>query len=122
MNRRLKHLHSAAIAAAVALLVPSAISAAQFKFGFDNYSRSESPGYVYDGLLFVHCCHSHPYPPYDRYCCHGRSGYYAPGRTVARTAVGAAVTYGAYRGVRSATKSAYKKGYNKAKKNIKRRR
>ena len=121
MNRRLKHLHSVAIAVAAVLLVPSVISEAPLKFGFEDHSRFASSGNVYGEFLLVHCCHSHPYPPYDRYCCHG-TGYRSPGRAVARTAVGAAVTYGAYRGVRSATKSAYKKGYNKAKKNIKRRR
>lgn len=121
MNRRLKHLQSIAIGLVVALIMPSEISAAPFKSGFEDYSRYESPGSVYGELLLVHCCHSHPYPPYDRYCCHG-TGYRSPGRTVARTAVGTAAAYGAYRGVRSATKSAYKKGYNKAKKNYKRRR
>ena len=29
-------------------------------------------------LLKVHCCHSHPLPPYDRYCCHSSGAYYAP--------------------------------------------
>lgn len=121
MNGRLKHLQSIAITLAVALLVPTEISAAPFKFGFEGYTQPVSPDNIYGELLLVHCCHSHPSPPHDRYCCHG-TGYRSPGRTAARTAVGAAATYGAYRGVRSATKSAYKKGYNKAKKNYKRRR
>jgi hypothetical protein len=31
-------------------------------------------------LKLVHCCHAHPYSPYDSYCCHPRSGavYVAP--------------------------------------------
>jgi hypothetical protein len=117
MSRFLKRLKSIALGLVAALVVPSGLLAAPQMFGMgDHASKSVS-----DGLTRIHCCHSHPYPPYDRYCCHG-SGYYAPGRTVARTAVGAAATYGAYRGVRSATKNAYKKGYNKAKKHYKRRR
>jgi len=123
MNRWLKHSGPVvALAFTAALISPSALSSAPFVSGLDGNSRPAASGQVGGDLLRVHCCHSHPYPPYDRYCCHGGGGYYAPGRTVARTAVGAAVTYGAYRGVRSATKSAYKHGYNKAKKNIKRRR
>ena len=122
MKRRLRHLlQSIAIALAAALMVPSELPAAPFATGLDGTPRSAVSGQIGDDLLRVHCCHSHPYPPYDRYCCHG-TGYRSPGRTVARTAVGAAAAYGAYRGVRSATKSAYKKGYNKAKKNYKRRR
>jgi len=123
MNKWLKHLQSVgrqtaqtltgygvALGLAAALIVPSELSAAPFALGFD------ASGHVRDDLLLVHCCHSHPYAPYDRYCCHGT------GATVARTAAGAAVAYGAYRGVRSATKSAYKSGYSKAKKHYKRRR
>jgi len=122
MNKWLKHFSlGAAVALAAALMLPAELSAAPFAFGFDSYSRSAPSSQVRDDLVRVHCCHSHPYPPYDRYCCHG-SGYRAPGRAVARTAVGAAATYGAYRGVRSATKKAYKKGYSKAKKHYKRRR
>ena len=31
-------------------------------------------------LKLAHCCHAHPYSPYDSYCCHPRSGavYVAP--------------------------------------------
>ncbi len=31
-------------------------------------------------LKMVHCCHAHPYSPYDSHCCHPRSGavYVAP--------------------------------------------
>lgn len=124
MNRLLKHSAHGLVVAVAVLVVPSALSslsAAPFAFGLDSDSRLGSPGQVRDDVIRVHCCHSHPYPPYDRYCCHG-SGYRAPGRAIARTAIGAAATYGAYRGVRSATKSAYKRGYNKAKKNYRRRR
>jgi hypothetical protein len=120
MNQWLKYSRlGAAAGLAAALVIPSQLSAASF--GLGDYSLFSGSGQAADGLLRVHCCHSHPYPPYDRYCCHG-SGYYSPGRTVARTAAGAAIAYGAYRGVRSATKSAYKRGYSKAKKHIKRRR
>ena len=129
MNKWLKHLQSVGrqtaqtltgcgvvLSLAAALVAPSELSAAPFTFGFDSNSGPAAFGQVRDDLLLVHCCHSHPYAPYDRYCCHGT------GATVARTAAGAAVAYGAYRGVRSATKSAYKSGYSKAKKHYKRRR
>ena len=39
-------------------------------------------------LLRVHCCHAHPLPPYDSYCCHsgavygGYGGYYGPAGVV----------------------------------------
>lgn len=122
MNRRLRQLlQSLAVGLAVALIVPFDVSAAPLKSGIQDYSRSPSPATRYGDVLRVHCCHSHPYPPYDRYCCHG-SGYRAPGRAIARTAVGAAVSYGVYRGVRSATRSAYKHGYKKGKKHYKSRR
>lgn len=117
MSCLLRHLKSVAFGLAAAIVVPSGLSATPYMFDFGDQASSS----VRDGLIRVHCCHSHPYPPYDRYCCHGR-GSVRVGAPVARTAVGAAATYGAYRGVRSATKSAYKKGYSKAKKNIKRRR
>ncbi len=26
--------------------------------------------------LLVHCCHAHPLPPYDSYCCHSGGAYY----------------------------------------------
>ncbi len=26
----------------------------------------------------LHCCHSHPRPPYDRYCCHSNRGTGGP--------------------------------------------
>jgi hypothetical protein len=122
MNKWLKHSGPVvALAFAAALILPSTLSSAPFVSGLDRNSRPAALGQVGGDLLRVHCCHSHPYPPYDRYCCHG-GGYVRPGRTVVGAAVGAAASYGAYRGVRSATKSAYKRGYSKAKKSIKRRR
>lgn len=134
MNKWLKHLqpmggrmarrltgYGVALGLAAALVVPTGLSAVPIGSSFDDYSRYAASGDVRDELLLVHCCHSHPYPPYDRYCCHER-GYARPGAPVARAAVGAAVTYGAYRGVRSATKSAYKRGHSSAKKHYKSRR
>jgi hypothetical protein len=121
MNKWLKHSGPVVALGFAVALVPSAPFAAPFASGFDRNSRPAAFGQVGGDLLRVHCCHSHPYPPYDRYCCHG-GGSVRVGAPVARTAIGAAATYGAYRGVRSATKSAYKRGYSKAKKSIKRRR
>jgi hypothetical protein len=113
--------HGIVLGLAVGLVLPSMLSAAPSASGLNRTSLPVASRQVGDGLLRVHCCHSHPYPPYDRYCCHGGSSVRV-GVPVARTAVGAAATYGAYRGVRSATKSAYKHGYSKAKKSIKKRR
>ena len=36
----------------------------------------------------VHCCHAHPLPPYDRYCCHSSGVYVAPPVYVAPTYAG----------------------------------
>lgn len=40
-------------------------------------------------LTRVHCCHAHPLPPYDSYCCHSGAavvvvpgGYYGPAGVV----------------------------------------
>jgi len=100
MNKWLKHPGcGTALALVVALMVPSDLAAVPFGSGFDDYARSAVPGYVGREALLVHCCHSHPHPPYDNYCCH-------PGGAAARTAAGAAVAYGTYRGVKKAAKSA----------------
>lgn len=44
----------------------------------------------------AHCCHAHPYPPYDNYCCHPPSStvYVAPAPVV-----GPASVYGTSRRV-----------------------
>jgi hypothetical protein len=31
-------------------------------------------------LKLVHCCHAHPLPPYDAYCCHGGTTVYVAPR------------------------------------------
>jgi len=31
-------------------------------------------------LKLVHCCHAHPYSPYDAYCCHGGTTVYVAPR------------------------------------------
>lgn len=37
-------------------------------------------GLAQQELQFAHCCHAHPYAPYDNYCCHPQSTtvYVAP--------------------------------------------
>ena len=45
-------------------------------------------GAVQPELLAVHCCHAHPLPPYDRYCCHGSGVYVAPRAYVGPTYAG----------------------------------
>jgi hypothetical protein len=58
--------------------------------------RPPKPG---DVLQLAHCCHAHPMPPYDAYCCHapaavvvppaygyyGGSAYYGAGGVVGQT-------------------------------------
>jgi len=42
-------------------------------------SPGTPPAAAADGEYRVaHCCHSHPRPPYDRYCCHSGAAYVAP--------------------------------------------
>lgn len=36
----------------------------------------------------AHCCHPHPYSPYDDYCCHPSTAYAAPRAYVAPRAYG----------------------------------
>src|SRR5688572_30574709 len=38
-----------------------------------------SPELLTTDLIFIHCCHSHPLPPYDGYCCHSGAVVVAPG-------------------------------------------
>jgi len=93
-------LYGLALGVAALLAMPANVSAAPL-------STSAASGGIQAAILeqlgagvqLVHCCHSHPYPPYDDSCCH-ESGAYAAG-AVAGAAVAGAVAYGAYRGVRS---------------------
>jgi len=88
----------AAIGLSVAILAPTNGSTSPLAMRLDNEVQSLILDYQ-DGLLIpVHCCHSHPYSPYDQYCCH------PPGAVVGTAVVTGAVAYGAYRGVKSATK------------------
>ncbi len=52
-------------------------------------------GTLPDGAFQVaHCCHSHPLPPHDQYCCHSGAAHVARG----------AVRYGAYKSVKKSAK------------------
>ena len=51
-------------------------------------------GTMTDGVLLAHCCHSHPLPPHDQYCCHSGAAHVARG----------AVRYGAYKSVKKNAK------------------
>jgi hypothetical protein len=52
-------------------------------------------GTLPDGAFqLAHCCHSHPRPPYDRYCCHTGAAYVATG----------VATYHAYKSVKRHSK------------------
>jgi hypothetical protein len=77
---------SVIIAAAVAL--PEQLPAAPTA----SFASLQSQLLVQDSrpreTLLVHCCHAHPLPPYDAYCCHsGRSVYVAPGYRYGATSV-----------------------------------
>ena len=38
-----------------------------------------TPELLATDLIFIHCCHAHPLPPYDSYCCHSGAVVVAPG-------------------------------------------
>jgi hypothetical protein len=95
--------YTVAFGALAALVSPANLSAAPSTFGLAEQTKSTAPNTMRGDLLLAHCCHSHPYAPFDNYCCH-EPRYYAPGAAI----VGGAVAYGTYRGVKSARKH-YKK-------------
>lgn len=45
-----------------------------------GFAGQPASGPAQQGLKLVHCCHAHPYAPYDNYCCHPQSTtvYVAP--------------------------------------------
>ena len=104
-NSRLKSLGVAVFgfvmtSAAVPMLSLNTVSATPVQ-------RSASvPNFILDAgklsdVILVHCCHSHPYPPYDNYCCH------PPGAYVAGAAVATGVAVGVAHGVRRAHRHHY---------------
>ena len=61
-----------------------------------NEGATQSSGTLPNGAFQVaHCCHSHPLPPHDQYCCHSGAAHVARG----------AVRYGAYKSVKKSAKS-----------------
>ena len=78
LRRRVVCALSVVIAAAVAMpdqlpAAPTATFASLQSQLILQDSRSKE-------MLLVHCCHAHPLPPYDLYCCHaGGSVYVRPG-------------------------------------------
>ena len=68
---------------AVAVALPEEVPADSMAgmTGIHAIARPDSPE---NEILLVHCCHSHPLPPYDSYCCHSGAtvvvtpGYYGP--------------------------------------------
>ena len=97
------------------LLAPAQLSAMPFIFGSGGQIQSRSQDAMRDELLLVHCCHNHPYQPYDNYCCHEPNYYYNPGAAVAGAVVGGAIAYGTYRGVKHHAKHHKKNHKNKPK-------
>lgn len=81
---------------AAVLAVPAEVSAAPlYGAGIIGPPQTTTPELFGGNLQLIHCCHAHPYPPYDEYCCHGE------GAAVAGAVVGGAIAYGVYRGVES---------------------
>lgn len=99
----------AAFGLGVAILLPANGSAAPIGMRFDSEAQSLLFNSQEGQFTLVHCCHSHPYHPYDSYCCH------PPGAYVGTAVVGGAIAYGTYRGVKSAHKHHHKHHHNKPK-------
>ncbi len=91
--------------------LPSVATAAPINLGVSSVNTTLSSNMLGD-LTLVHCCHNHPLPPYDAYCCHSAGAY----------VVGGAVAYGAYRGVRRATVHHHRKHHNRPRPTPRRRR
>src|SRR5215212_4613408 len=70
-----KCVQSLTLAVAFAVAIPEDLSALPVISGDKQpaFIRSEL---LPSDLLLVHCCHGHPLPPYDRYCCHSGGAYY----------------------------------------------
>jgi hypothetical protein len=76
-------------ALAIAVALPEQLPAASVvNMASTQFQSSPSvPGAT--DLILVHCCHAHPLPPYDAYCCHSGAayggyygGYYGPAGVV----------------------------------------
>lgn len=67
--------------------IKAAVSS-QFQQGLPaDRQGSGIPAVTEDPILkLAHCCHAHPLPPYDGYCCHG-AGYAVPVYVVPRVYV-----------------------------------
>ncbi len=86
--------------AGMPMLSLNSVSAAPVQRSAGAPNITLQPGKFSDVIL-VHCCHSHPYPPYDSYCCH------PPGAYVAGAAVATGVAVGVAHGVRRAHRHHY---------------
>jgi hypothetical protein len=61
---------------AISVALPEYLPAAPLA----NVQRMQPTFSLTADLLYVHCCHAHPLPPYDAYCCHsGGTVVVAPG-------------------------------------------
>jgi hypothetical protein len=68
-RRRILWVVTVVVAAAIAMpdQLPAAPASTQFR------SIASTPGA--SEMLLAHCCHAHPLPPYDSYCCHSGAAY-----------------------------------------------
>jgi hypothetical protein len=63
---------------AIAVALPEELPAAPMveMTGMLTIVQPDSPANL---MLLAHCCHPHPLPPYDNYCCHSGGVVVAPG-------------------------------------------
>lgn len=65
---------------AVAIAVPNPSTAAPLAAGIGGQIGPVNTEMPQGRIVLAHCCHPHPLPPYDNYCCHSGGAYvYAPG-------------------------------------------
>ena len=62
----------------IAVAMPEELPAAP-TVGTTRISIMDQPNLWKYEWLRVHCCHAHPLPPYDGYCCHSGAVVVAPG-------------------------------------------
>ncbi len=64
-----------AVGLTLAVATPTSLPAMPLPANAGIQLRLVVPDISPSEVLLVHCCHSHPRPPYDRYCCHSSRGY-----------------------------------------------
>jgi hypothetical protein len=76
---RLYFLWGVNVVVAAAIATTDQLPAAPITTAASTPSRLIASNSVPIDTLLAHCCHAHPLPPYDSYCCHsGDAVYMAP--------------------------------------------